>query len=246
MRHGSRLIILAVALCLFSPYTYGQNVPRDAQLAQLRKDAEQGNNHAQTILGMMYAEGRGVSRDESKAAEWFRKAANQGNANAQYFLGMMYARGQGVPQDKAKAIEWIRKFVDEGTHIHLHPDAEPVLYSLLLSHEQATLQEKAQAIAWFRKAAEQKGDARAQFTLGIMYLNGQGMPQDKAQAMAWFRKASDQGLPDAMFVLGSLYANENDFQKACPLWKQANELGFTNNAYDENCKAGDLEKVSRK
>ena len=43
-----------------------------------------------------------------------------------------------------------------------------------------------------RQAAEQ-GDAKAQFSLGFMYANGQGVPKDDAEAMKWYRLAADQG-----------------------------------------------------
>ena len=40
-----------------------------------------------------------------------------------------------------------------------------------------------------------QGDAFAEYDLGVIYSNGQGVPQDFAQAAraAWFRKAADQG-----------------------------------------------------
>ena len=50
------------------------------------------------------------------------------------------------------------------------------------------------------------GDAAAQFNLGVMYANGEGVPQDDAQATAWYRKAADQGLARAQFNLGGMYA----------------------------------------
>jgi TonB family protein len=59
--------------------------------------------------------------------------------------------------------------------------------------------------SWFRTAADQ-GDASAQYTLGLLYSEGQGVPQDFGQAVAWYRKAADQGNADAMFNLGSMYA----------------------------------------
>jgi len=39
--------------------------------------AEQGNVEAQYNLGVIYAEGRGVAKDETEAVSWFRKAAEQ-------------------------------------------------------------------------------------------------------------------------------------------------------------------------
>ena len=38
----------------------------------------------------MYGKGKGVSKDDSKAAGWYRKAAAQGGASAQHNLGVMY------------------------------------------------------------------------------------------------------------------------------------------------------------
>ena len=51
-----------------------------------------------------------------------------------------------------------------------------------------------------------QGDAFAQYDLGVMYANGQGVPQDYAQAVAWYRKAADQGNAAAQTNLGVMYA----------------------------------------
>jgi TPR repeat protein len=57
---------------------------------------------------------------------------------------------------------------------------------------------------WYRKAAMQ-GGASAQYNLGFMYLNGQGVPQNYAEAAKWYRKAAEQGDVDATRVLGLAY-----------------------------------------
>ena len=57
-----------------------------------------------------------------------------------------------------------------------------------------------------RQAAEQ-GDATAQFNLGNMYANGEGVPKDAAESVKWFRLAAEQGHADAQFYLGVRYAN---------------------------------------
>ena len=46
------------------------------------KAAEQGNANAQYNLGVMYANGDGVTKDAVKAVEWYQKAAAQGYADA--------------------------------------------------------------------------------------------------------------------------------------------------------------------
>jgi TPR repeat protein len=59
-------------------------------------------------------------------------------------------------------------------------------------------------MSWFRKAADQ-GDAGAQYHLGLLYRNGNGVPQDYAAAVSWFRMAADQGDAAAQYSLGSIY-----------------------------------------
>src|SRR5215831_20986620 len=70
----------------------------------LRHFADEGNADAQSRLGFLYANGRGVPRDDAAAVNWYRKAADQGYAYAQANLGYMYQNGRGVPQDDAVAV----------------------------------------------------------------------------------------------------------------------------------------------
>ena len=62
--------------------------------------------HAQNRLGMMYAQGIGVSQDYAEALKWYSLAAKQGSALAQERLGMMYARGQGILRNDVIAHMW--------------------------------------------------------------------------------------------------------------------------------------------
>jgi TPR repeat protein len=61
------------------------------------------------------------------------------------------------------------------------------------------------AASWYRKSAEQ-GNAMAQYNLGVIYDDGQGVPQDYAVAMSWYRKAADQGYIEAQISLGIFYS----------------------------------------
>ena len=82
--------------------------PADAEkFLQITKSfAEKGDVRSQNQLGFMYANGRGVPKDEAEAVKWYRKAADQGYDLAQSNLGIMYANGQGVPKDDAEAYKW--------------------------------------------------------------------------------------------------------------------------------------------
>jgi len=63
----------------------------------------------------------------------------------------------------------------------------------------------ATALRLLRPLADQ-GDAHAQFNLGVMYAEGQGVPQDYAEAAKWYRLAADQGHAQAQYNLGLWYA----------------------------------------
>lgn len=65
-------------------------------LQLLRPLAQEGSTPAFYLLGLMYANGRGVPQDYKEAVAWYQKAAEQGFAPAQLNLGLMYDNGQGV------------------------------------------------------------------------------------------------------------------------------------------------------
>jgi hypothetical protein len=56
----------------------------------------------------------------------------------------------------------------------------------------------------WRPLAEQ-GVAAAQFNLGLLYLDGHGVPQDPAEAAKWFTKSAEQDYTQAQHNLGAMY-----------------------------------------
>jgi hypothetical protein len=75
-------------------------------LAELRNLADHGDADAQWQMGVRYADGEGVPKDDSQAMLWFQLAAEQGHVNAQAHLGAYYWAGRGVPEDLSKAYMW--------------------------------------------------------------------------------------------------------------------------------------------
>tara|TARA_B100000809_G_scaffold144074_1_gene141637 strand:+ start:42 stop:566 length:525 start_codon:yes stop_codon:yes gene_type:complete len=63
--------------------------------------------------------------------------------------------------------------------------------------------EEARSFKKTLKAAEQ-GDAVAQFSLGVMYYKGHGVPENDAEAVKWYRKAAEQGNEGAKKMLKAL------------------------------------------
>ena len=121
MKNLTSTICLAVALLLGSAgvswsqdWQKGLSAYRSGDFATALREwtplAKQGNAAAQYNLGLMYANGRGISQDYKTAVKWYRLAAEQGNAVAQFNLGMMYKEGKGVPQDYKTAAMNARAF----------------------------------------------------------------------------------------------------------------------------------------
>lgn len=64
----------------------------------------------------------------------------------------------------------------------------------------------ARAAQFLRPLAE-RGDQRAQFWIGYMHQEGQGLPQDLAEAFKWLQRSADQDESGAQHLLGWMYAN---------------------------------------
>ncbi len=71
-----------------------------------RKAALQGDPEGEYRLGLCYARGLGVPKNEAIAFTWFSKAAKDGNAGAQYEMGECYRLAEGVAIDLPKAYLW--------------------------------------------------------------------------------------------------------------------------------------------
>ena len=74
---------------------------------------------------------------------------------------------------------------------HVLTTAAVAVLSLAVLDPPVQAQDKpsTQELADLRVSAE-AGEAQAQFTLGVMYGTGEGVPQDDAEAVAWYRLAA--------------------------------------------------------
>lgn len=72
----------------------------------LKPQAKRGNAGAQYVLGQMYVDGEGVTKNTDAAVKWFKLAAEQNHLGAANTLGKMYASGLDVPQNDKEATKW--------------------------------------------------------------------------------------------------------------------------------------------
>ena len=86
------------------------------------------------------------------------------------------------------------------------------------------------------KALGEQGVAYAQYNLGLMYDNGEGVPENDAEAVKWYGKAADQGHSGAQSNLGFMYDNgegvpENDAE-AVKWYRKAADQGHSGAQYN--------------
>ena len=99
----SRLAALVLSIvCLTTPawadFKAGEKAYQRNDYATALREwqplAKQGQAAAQYHLGLLYANGQGVPKDDAQARQWYEKAANQGHALAQVNLGGLYDYGR--------------------------------------------------------------------------------------------------------------------------------------------------------
>jgi TPR repeat protein len=176
----------------------------------IQKAAEQGDAEAQYNLGVCYANGQGVAKDEAEAVKWYRKAAEQNLALAQLGLAVCYGSGKGVAKDEGEAVKWYRKAAEQNGLAAVAAQIE--LFSMY-DTGRGVPQDDVAAVEWIRKAAEQ-GCAVTQTLLGIFYANGHVVPQDLVQAHVWLSLGGANGDESAREALAKTEKYMTPEQKA--------------------------------
>ena len=73
------------------------------------------------------------------------------------------------------------------------------------------------------------GDARAQYSMGVLYENGFGVAKSPVTAADWYRKAAEQGNTDAQYNLGAMNEHGSgipvDYAEAARWYRPAAEAG---------------------
>ena len=157
------------------------------------KSARLGVAEAQYEVGLMYANGVGVTRNIGQAVHWVQQSAQRGYVNAQYLLATRYESGVGVEQSTQFAALWYGRAAEQA-----HSKAAFRLGKL---YARAHVE---QAAVLYRQAAD-AGLADAQHALALCYETGLGVPQDPQWAQHWYGAAAQQGLAAAQFALGERF-----------------------------------------
>lgn len=173
----------------YSAYEEGKYL---TALSLANEAAAKNDPQAYTLIGRIYAEGAGVSRDPAKAAEAYAKAAELGDVSAMVSYAVMLASGNGVDKNRDKAAELFERAALTGD-----PLANYNLGLLYLRGE-GKPENPHRAAQHIRYAAE-NDIALAQYDLSAMYQSGSGVPNDALEAATWMSKAAASGLTAAEY-----------------------------------------------
>lgn len=149
---------------------------------ELQPLAKAGNAPAEYLLGLLYAEGRGVDQDPLAAVDWYRKAAEQGYARAQFSFGVACFEGLVISQNFKEAAHWFRLAAEQGD------GAARFNLAMMYSAGNGVPQDSRESVKWLRLAAEQ-GIGEAQNNLAIAYDSGQGVRHSDVAAYALYSVA---------------------------------------------------------
>ena len=148
-----------------------------ANIDELKKAAEQGDDLAQLRLGNCYENGDGVEKNLSEAVKWWRKAAEQGNAQAQCYLGICYYNGDEVEKNLSEAVKWYRKAAEQGN--------AQAQYNLGICYYngQGMIQNNIKAYAWIAVASA-NGDDGATKALQLLRKDMTPLQIERALSLA--------------------------------------------------------------
>ena len=76
-------------------------------MIELFPAARSGNAEAEELIGIMYAMGLGVEKDDERAFEWYLRSSMKGHPGAQSGIGWYYEVGRGMPApDLVRGYMW--------------------------------------------------------------------------------------------------------------------------------------------
>lgn len=130
------------------------------------------------------------------------------NPDALNELGNIFAKGlKGEAVDKQKGFDFLLRAADLN-----HPEAQ---FHVALFYDAGFLgkRDAVKAAIYYKKSAD-NGFVPALYSLGDMYMNGDGVTKDIDQAIIYWKKASDKGEPEAQSALGTYFAKNKNFKEA--------------------------------
>lgn len=238
----------ALAKC----YEKGQGSATDERKAEMyyteafqefeSSEKQSPNDFIQYRLGLMYYDGKGVTKDIAKSIEYLKKSAENDNVPAHILLGRIYTEAEDYDtaiaylsaepvadnmqakymlgklylnlNDEANAEECFRYAADNDNEY-----AQYSLGKLLYSQERFD-----EALEYLRRSADRHGNQFAQYALGKHFLSDRFY--DERSAENYLLRSAMQDNEYGQYALGKLYLKQGHITDALEwLHKAADEHG---------------------
>jgi uncharacterized caspase-like protein len=166
-------------------------------IAFARRAASQGDVAAMMLLVEVYQRGGHGPKNPREAWSWLEKAAGRGDVWAMMDMASAYQFGSkdlGVQQNEVQAYAWYRKAAGLGNQL------AAVYLAKMVINGQGVVKNVQEGLAMLKGQADQ-GSVEAQYELGTMYLDGDGVPANRPEAYYWYSLAQRNGSRTATFRL---------------------------------------------
>lgn len=147
------------------------------------------------VAAILFSMPANLHSQEQDLIPKLEQLADAGNAEALYHLGMAYQTGSGVSEDHGKALEAFRKSAAMGD-----PLASYKLGCYFEGEDTLVAKDESKALE-LKLVAAAAGYALAQQDVAALFAR-QGQPM---RGLQWLQKSADQGWPDGLRVLASVY-----------------------------------------
>ena len=104
-------IFILIPTLIFGEIEHARDLMEEGKFEEAMKEllpaARSGNADAEELIGIMYAKGLGVQKDDFRAFDWYLRSSMKGHPGAQSGVGWYYETGRGMPApDLIRAYTW--------------------------------------------------------------------------------------------------------------------------------------------
>ena len=171
---------------------YAANRQTPEAVAAWRKAGDKGSTSAMVELGVLYATGAGVARDDAQAQKLFERAAQAGNPRGVSNLAAL-GGGAAASANPARARELLAKGAETNSEAQYQ-------LGMMLAEGEGGAKDDVAARALFEKAAAQNHPGALE-RMGAFAQEGRGGPKDSDAAKAYYQRAAALGDEDAKKAL---------------------------------------------
>jgi TPR repeat protein len=188
-------------MVLYNEYRY------DASLLYMTKASESGYGLAQSQLGAMLLEGKGIQKNQAEALEWIEKSMTSMTPNDCYNKGMIFYRGTTVVKDYALSFRFMERAA-ENDHVLAQAHLALVYYQ-----GSGVEKSKSEAKKWIKKSIKYLNPEKCH-EQGIKFYRGTEVDQEYEFTLLCIQKAAENYHGPSQAQLALMYLEGSGVEKS--------------------------------